>query len=134
VNGLVEAGIVEARAGAARLLPRAELPEGWDPAAESGAFGPRVTVWEAVQHLVKRHETGGTAVARDLLACLPADKAEAAREPAYRLYQVCERRKWAQEALAYNALVVDWPEIQRAAERAGAARMDPEPAQARLAV
>jgi adenine-specific DNA methylase len=37
---------------------------------------------------------------------------------AYRLYTLCERKKWAKEALAYNALVVSWPEIVRlAAER-----------------
>jgi hypothetical protein len=32
-------------------------------------------------------------------------KADAARELAYRLYTLCERKKRAQEALAYNALV-----------------------------
>ena len=37
---------------------------------------------------------------------------------AYRLYTLGERKKWAKEALAYNALVVSWPEIVRlAAER-----------------
>jgi putative DNA methylase len=40
---------------------------------------------------------------------------EAARELAYRLYVICERKKWAKEALAYNALVVAWPEIARLA-------------------
>lgn len=28
---------------------------------------------------------------------------------------ICERKKWASEALAYNALVVAWPEISRLA-------------------
>ena len=48
--------------------------------------------------------------------------AEVARDLAYRLYLVCERKKWAQEALAYNALVVAWPQIKRlaAAEPASA--------------
>ena len=43
-------------------------------------------------------------------------KAEAARELAYRLYTVCERKKRAQEALSYNALVQSWPEIIRLAQ------------------
>jgi len=34
---------------------------------------------------------------------------------AYRLYSLCERKKWPKEALAYNALVVSWPEIMRLA-------------------
>ena len=41
---------------------------------------------------------------------------EAARELAYRLYNVCERRKRAQEALGYNALVISWPEIAQLAQ------------------
>ena len=40
---------------------------------------------------------------------------ETARELAYRLYVLCDRKKWASEALAYNALVVAWPEIARLA-------------------
>ena len=43
-------------------------------------------------------------------------QAEAARELAYRLYNVCVRRKRAQEALGYNALVISWPEIARFAQ------------------
>jgi len=38
---------------------------------------------------------------------------ESARDLAYRLYGICEHKKWAQEALPYNSLVVAWPEITR---------------------
>ena len=48
--------------------------------------------------------------AAELVAKLGA-KAETARELAYRLYTLCERKKRAAEALAYNALVQSWPEI-----------------------
>ena len=48
-------------------------------------------------------------------------KAEIARELAYRLYTVCERRKRAAEAMAYNGLVQSWPEITRLAREAGPA-------------
>jgi putative DNA methylase len=43
-------------------------------------------------------------------------KADVARELAYRLYTQCERKKRAQEALAYNSLVQSWPEIVRLAK------------------
>jgi hypothetical protein len=43
-------------------------------------------------------------------------QAEVARELAYRLYTICERKKRAAEALAYNGLVQSWPEIQRLAQ------------------
>ena len=44
-----------------------------------------------------------------------------ASELAYRLCTICERKKRAAEALAYNGLVQSWPEIVRLA-REGAMR------------
>ena len=41
--------------------------------------------------------------------------AEAARELAYRLYTICERKGWAEEARAYNGLVIAWPELEKLA-------------------
>ncbi len=40
---------------------------------------------------------------------------ESARDLSYRLYNICERKKWAQEALAYNSLVIAWPELTKLA-------------------
>jgi len=31
-------------------------------------------------------------------------------------YTVCERRKWAQDAIGYNALVLSWPDLKRQAD------------------
>ena len=31
------------------------------------------------------------------------------RSLSYYLYSICERKGWAQEALAYNTLVTSWP-------------------------
>lgn len=53
-----------------------------------------------------------------LVRAVSPSKADAARELAYRLYTLCERKKRAQEALAYNALVVAWPELMRLADTA----------------
>ncbi len=47
--------------------------------------------------------------------------AEIGRDLAYRLYAICERKKWAEEALAYNGLVIAWPELSKLA-RAEATR------------
>jgi putative DNA methylase len=123
INGLVAAGILESRAGKARLLDRTELSNAWDPATDA-----RVTVWELVQHLIRALESGGENKAADLLRRI-GGLGETARELAYRLYVICERKKWAREALAYNGLVVAWPEISRLA----AGRSAPsEPAQQEL--
>ncbi len=109
VAGMVNAGIIVARGGKVRLLRPDELPAAWDPASD-----PRLTVWEMVHHLVRVLDQGELAAA-ELVAGL-GSRAETARELAYRLYTLCERKKRAAEALAYNALVQSWPEIVRLAK------------------
>ena len=110
VNGLVEAGILAAKAGKVRLLKRHEMSAQWDPGAEQ-----RLTVWEVTQHLIRALEQDGEAGAASLLRKL-GSLGDVARDLAYRLYSLCERNKWAQEALAYNGLVIAWPEIARLAK------------------
>jgi putative DNA methylase len=106
-GGLVEAGVLVSRGGKVRLLRRDELDDDWDPATDR-----RPTVWEAAHHLARRLEDGGEDSAAALLRRL-GGLGTTARELAYRLYTTSERKGWAQDALAYNALVVAWPEIAR---------------------
>jgi putative DNA methylase len=106
VSGMVEAGIVESGRGKVRLLRPDELPRGWDPVLDS-----RLTVWEATHQLVRTLDAGERAAA-DLARRL-GGVADSARDLAYRLYLICERKKRAPEALAYNSLVQSWTEIQR---------------------
>src|SRR5204863_5584911 len=109
VAGMVEAGILESKRGKVRLLRSEELPAKWDPATDV-----RLTAWEIVHHLIRVLGSGGEGAAAELAAKLGA-KAEVARELAYRLYTLCERKKRAAEALAYNGLVQSWPELTRLA-------------------
>jgi len=107
VSGMVEAGILTSKAGKVRLLRPEELPSDWEPAKDA-----RLTVWETVHHLIRVLEAGGESAAAELVAKL-GNKADTSRELAYRLYTLCERKKRANEALSYNALVQSWPEILR---------------------
>jgi putative DNA methylase len=109
IGGLAEAGILESKRGKVRLLKPEELPATWDPTTD-----PRLTAWEVVHHLVRALNSGGEKAPALLVAKL-GTKAEIARELAYRLYALCERKKRAAEALSYNALVQSWPEINRLA-------------------
>ena len=109
LNTLIGAGIVKAGAGKVRLIRVDELPKGWDPNSDQ-----RLTVWEIVHHLIRALNTSETAAA-ELLAKL-GTRGEPARELAYRLYAICERRKRSAEALDCNSLVVSWPEIARLAQ------------------
>lgn len=116
VGGMKEAGIVTSKGGKVRLLKPSELPEDWDPATD-----PRLTAWEVVHQLIRALEAGGEGAAAELVGKL-GSKAEMARELAYRLYTICERKKRASEALAYNGLVQSWPEITRLAREVGKPR------------
>ena len=111
VDGLERSGIVVAQGGRVRLKTRDELPEEYSPASDS-----RATLWEATQHLVKAHMTGGDLSAAELLARLGASEA-AARDLSYRLFEMCRRRGREEEALPYNSLVASWAEIARLARR-----------------
>jgi putative DNA methylase len=113
VSGMVEAGILVSKAGKVRLLRPDELPSDWNPETDL-----RLTAWESVHHLVRALEDGGETAAAQLVARI-GSKAEIARELAYRLYTICERKKRAAEALSYNGLVQSWPEVIRLAREGG---------------
>ncbi len=109
VAGMVEAGILAAKGGKVRLLKKEELLPDWDPTTDE-----RLTVWEATHYLIRSLDQGEQ-VAAALLKKLGV-MAEIARDLSYRLYTVCERRKWAQDAIGYNALVLSWPDLKRLAD------------------
>ena len=109
IPGLQKAGILISSRGKVRLLKPDELQEDWDPANDT-----RLTNWETVHHLIRVQGSGGDPAAAELVAKLGA-KAEPARELAYRLYTLCERKKRAADALTYNGLVQSWPELMRLA-------------------
>ena len=113
VAGMVEAGILESKRGKVRLYRAEELPHGWDPTTDS-----RLTAWEIVHHLIRVLASGGESAAGELVAKLGA-KAETGRELCYRLYTMCERKKRATDALAYNGLVQSWSEIMRLSRGGG---------------
>jgi len=115
VSGLVEAGIVHSRGGKVRLLRPEELPQDWDPDRDR-----RVSVWEAAHHLLRvyYYEKRGDRATAGLLRRL-GSRGELARDLAYRLFAIAEKKGRSQEAQAYNALVLGWPELARLAREPG---------------
>jgi putative DNA methylase len=113
VGGLVEAGVVDSSGGNLRLLKWAELPRDWSPETDN-----RLPVWEALHHLIRALNQNGESAAGVLLARMPALN-EPMRALAYRLYTLCERKGWAEEARAYNELVAAWSGIEQASADAG---------------
>lgn len=116
VNGLVEAGIITARAGKVRLIPRAQMPSDWDPTTDK-----RLTIWEATQQLIRAMDQHGESGASALLKRL-GGYGDMARDLAYRLFSICEKKNWSREALAYNSIVLAWPELTRLAKSTPSAK------------
>lgn len=113
VSGLVEAGVADSSGGNLRLLRWAELEAGWSPEGDA-----RTPVWEALHQLIRSLNKDGESAAGTLLARMPA-RAEPIRALAYRLYTLCERHGWAEDARAYNELVAAWSSIEAAAAESG---------------
>lgn len=113
VEGVKTAGVLESGQGAVRLLRWAEYPKDWDPATDQ-----RTPVWEALHHLIRALNQQSSSDAGALLARMPA-KAEPVRQLAYRLYTLCERKGWAEDARAYNELITSWSSIETASHEAG---------------
>lgn len=110
VSRLEGSGILFAKGGKVRLLRPQELPDNWEPAKDS-------SVWEMTHHLIRLYhvEQKGEQATAELLRKL-GSSGETARDLAYRLFNICEKKKFSQEAQGYNALVLAWPEIARLAQ------------------
>ena len=95
--------------------PDAEVEAVQERPLDEGEFGVAESLPKAKNtRLAGLAEAGGEGAAAALVAKLGA-RAEVARDLAYRLYVIAERKKRAAEALSYNGLVQSWPEIARLA-------------------
>lgn len=113
VDGAHSAGVIESGAGKVRLLKWSEYPSDWDPRNDS-----RTPVWEACHQLIRALNQQGESAAGILLARMP-EQGEPIRQLAYHLYTLCERKKWAEEARAYNELIGSWHAIVAASHDVG---------------
>ena len=113
VDGVREAGVVESGSGKVRLLKWAEYEADWDPTKDN-----RTPVWEACHQMIRSLNNQGESAAGELLAKMP-EKGEPIRQLAYHLYTLCERKKWAEDARAYNELIGSWHAIVTASHEVG---------------
>lgn len=109
VAALAARGVLYAQKGVVHLQGRDEIPMKVDNGED--------LIWLLTQQLTHAMETGGVVACAQIVAPMFGANAEQAKSLAYRLFTIAERKGWAQEAYAYNALVIAWPDIQsKAAE------------------
>lgn len=102
-------GVLFAKGGLLHLVERNELPEKVDTNERN--------IWMLTQQLTRAMTKGGVNECAEIVFSIFGSNAENAKDLAYRLYTIAERKGWSEEAYAYNSLVVAWPDIQtRAAE------------------
>ena len=104
---MISHGIIFAKAGFVRLVERMNLPKKVD-ANENN-------IWMLTQQLTQAMANGGVEACARIVFNMLGSNAENAKDLAYRLYTISERKGWANEAYAYNALVVAWPDVQNKA-------------------
>jgi putative DNA methylase len=102
VDGLAQAGVVDAKAGKVRLLKFNEYSDDWDPHKDQ-----RTPTWEALHQIIRALRSGGESEAGRLLGKM-TERTESIRQLSYRLFTLCERKGWAEEARAYNELIASW--------------------------
>lgn len=108
VSGLADAGVLKSGSSKVRLLRPNEYPADWDPRKDS-----RIPIWECLHQLIRAMREHGETAAGRILAAVVA-MSEAIRQLAYRLYTLCERQGWAEDARAYNELITSWSSIEAA--------------------
>ena len=105
--------MIEAGGGKVRLLKWSEYPQDWDPKKDT-----RTPIWEACHQMIRVLNQQGESESGALLARMP-ERGEPIRQLAYHLYTLCERKKWAEEARAYNELIGSWHAIVSASHEVG---------------
>jgi putative DNA methylase len=113
VDALKESGVLSSAAGAVRLLKVSEYPEDWSPELDNST-----PVWEALHQMIRALRSDGESASGDLLARMP-ERADAIRNLAYRLYTLCERKSWVDDARSYNELITSWTGIEAASHEKG---------------
>lgn len=113
VDGVKDSGVVEAIYGKVRLLRPAEYNPDWVVSGDN-----RTPVWEALHQMIRVLRAEGESATGLLLSKMP-ERAELIRSLAYRLYTLCERKGWVDDARSYNELITSWAGIEHVAHERG---------------
>ena len=111
IEGLATKGLLASAKGQVHLLDRSEV---------SDRVSFTLPTWLVTQQLTHALEDGGVTACAKLVAGALGGKADGAKALAYRLFTIADKKKWQEEAFAYNSLVTAWPEIQSKAAQLAA--------------
>lgn len=112
VDDLAHDGVVISGRGKVRFVWREEFPAidaTWTP------VGNDVSDWTIMQRLAHAVQSGQDAAAavKALIDRTLPGRSDTARDLAYRVFNIAERKGWNREALVYNTLVQNWSDVER---------------------
>ena len=96
------AGLLDADRGVVHLLVRDKI---------SMMSSPQTPTWLLAQQLTQAMDDKGIEGCAQQVVDASITSAERAKALAYRLFTIADRKGWASEAYAYNALVTSWPDV-----------------------
>ena len=111
-RGLRDTGVLITERGQARLLRRAEMPEGWRPSRDR-----TLTTWELAQAINRALNEGGGISAAGALLAEARELTGAAYWLTGRLFAIAEDRRMADEARGWGQVSEAWDGIEAAADR-----------------
>ena len=117
INGLERGGVLISRAGKVKLRSVREIPDSYDPGTDD-----RISEWEICLHLAKRLQDQGAGEAARLMAAVRGGSGidlDDAKELAYLLYSIAEKKGWAETALLFNNLGTLWTDLEDTARKVG---------------
>ncbi|MGY1701422.1 DUF1156 domain-containing protein [Geodermatophilus sp. SYSU D00766] len=113
VGGLDRSGALSSRGGKVQLFDPAALPSHYDPRTDD-----HITLWEVVIHLAKTLDEEGLESAGLVMArAATRIDLDAAKELAYLLFSIAERKRWSSVAQLFNMLAASWADVLDAARR-----------------
>lgn len=114
IEGIASKGALFAEKGMVHLRTREELSSAQASAAPM--------TWMLAQRLTHALATGGIEECAKVVNDSPGINVDGAKALAYRLFTIADKKKWNEEAFAYNSLVTAWEEIQNKAAQLAAVR------------
>lgn len=102
IQAMENAGLLDADKGVVHLLARDQIVMKTDL---------RTPIWLLAQQLTNALDRDGVEGCAKQAMCVSAADAEQAKALAYRLFTIADRKNWAGEAYAYNALVTSWSDV-----------------------
>lgn len=112
VSSIENLDVLYSHGGEVYLIRPENMPE---PKSNDFMGDKGFTAWWAVMQMAKALDTGGEEAVAKIMASLNTEVVESAKALCYRLYDICDRKKWSADGRIFNELITCWDGVGRKA-------------------